>query len=55
MTDFGDTNFADKAGDKELQDFLMMEKQKAQFNAQVSDFCSNLEATYSRFRLSAYI
>lgn len=37
MTDFGDFSAATtaKAGDQELQDFLMQEKQKAQFNAQV--------------------
>lgn len=38
MTDFGDsfgTSTSDKAGDHELQEFLMVEKQKAQFNAQV--------------------
>lgn len=38
MTDFGDSfssSVAEKAGDKELQEFLMVEKQKAQFNAQV--------------------
>ncbi|CAH1098935.1 unnamed protein product [Psylliodes chrysocephalus] len=31
-----------KGGDKELQEFLMVEKQKAQFNAQIhefNDFC----------------
>ncbi|CAG9864762.1 unnamed protein product [Phyllotreta striolata] len=31
-----------KSGDKELQEFLMVEKQKAQFNAQIhefNDFC----------------
>lgn len=39
MTDFGDSfgnTVSDKAGDRELQEFLMLEKQKAQFNAQVS-------------------
>lgn len=39
MSDFGDTfsssNIDSKAGDKELQEFLLVEKQKAQFNAQV--------------------
>lgn len=40
MTDFADsfTSSLDTpkpAGDKELQEFLMVEKQKAQFNAQV--------------------
>ncbi|XP_017783184.1 PREDICTED: mitochondrial import inner membrane translocase subunit Tim8 [Nicrophorus vespilloides] len=43
MTDFGDSfGTGDKAGDKELQEFLMVEKQKAQFNAQIhefNDFC----------------
>lgn len=37
MSDFGssfDTPLPEK-GDKELQEFLMVEKQKAQFNAQV--------------------
>ncbi|OWR42019.1 translocase of inner mitochondrial membrane 8 protein b [Danaus plexippus plexippus] len=32
----------DKGGDSELQDFLIAEKQKAQFNAQIhefNDFC----------------
>lgn len=29
------SNLEGKGGDKELQDFLMVEKQKAQFNAQV--------------------
>lgn len=33
MTDLYGT---DKIGDNELQEFLMIEKQKAQFNAQVS-------------------
>ncbi|XP_045480841.1 mitochondrial import inner membrane translocase subunit Tim8 [Harmonia axyridis] len=27
-----------KGGDKDLQDFLMIEKQKAQFNAQIHEF-----------------
>lgn len=38
MTDFGDSlsSTSDmKVGDHELQEFLMAEKQKAQFNAQV--------------------
>lgn len=36
MTDYGDSfGNTDKGGDKELQEFLMVEKQKAQFNAQV--------------------
>lgn len=39
MTDFGDSFSTDSSaanqGDKELQEFLMVEKQKAQFNAQV--------------------
>ncbi|KAK9708037.1 Tim10/DDP family zinc finger [Popillia japonica] len=47
MTDFADsfTSSLDTpkpAGDKELQEFLMVEKQKAQFNAQIhefNDFC----------------
>lgn len=38
MTDFGDTfsslNTGNK-GDRDLQEFLLVEKQKAQFNAQV--------------------
>ncbi|XP_066245841.1 mitochondrial import inner membrane translocase subunit Tim8 [Euwallacea similis] len=44
-TDFGDSSFpslSDKVGDKDLQEFLMVEKQKAQFNAQIhefNDFC----------------
>lgn len=39
MTDFGDslsTANLDGKGDKDLQEFLMAEKQKAQFNAQVT-------------------
>lgn len=38
MSDFGDSfsTTSDNKGDKELQEFLMVEKQKAQFNAQVS-------------------
>lgn len=32
-----DTNLP-KGGDKDLQDFLMIEKQKAQFNAQIHEF-----------------
>lgn len=38
MTDFDSFSSTDTGnkGDKELQDFLMVEKQKAQFNAQVS-------------------
>ncbi|GLV35175.1 Tim8 [Carabus blaptoides fortunei] len=43
MTDFGDLPSSSlKGGDSELQDFLMAEKQKAQFNAQIhefNDFC----------------
>lgn len=38
MTDFGDLSSSTsdmKVGDHELQEFLMVEKQKAQFNAQV--------------------
>lgn len=35
MTDYGSTP-PTNAGDSELQDFLMAEKQKAQVNAQVS-------------------
>lgn len=39
MTDFNDSFSSDSSlgnkGDKELQEFLMVEKQKAQFNAQV--------------------
>ncbi|XP_060532062.1 mitochondrial import inner membrane translocase subunit Tim8 [Cylas formicarius] len=45
-TDFGDPSFSggldSKVGDKDLQEFLMVEKQKAQFNAQIhefNDFC----------------
>ncbi|CAG9762774.1 unnamed protein product [Ceutorhynchus assimilis] len=43
-TDFGDFSqgLTGKGGDKELQEFLMVEKQKAQFNAQIhefNDFC----------------
>lgn len=38
MSEFGDLSSSDlpKGGDHELQEFLMVEKQKAQFNAQVS-------------------
>ncbi|KAJ8931859.1 hypothetical protein NQ314_015189 [Rhamnusium bicolor] len=45
MTDFADSlssGSLEGKGDKELQDFLMVEKQKAQFNAQIhefNDFC----------------
>ena len=38
MSDYGDSfssTSSDNKGDKELQEFLMVEKQKAQFNAQV--------------------
>lgn len=35
---FGSSSSADGKGDKELQEFLMVEKQKAQFNAQVCSF-----------------
>lgn len=37
MTDFGDlpSSSLGQSGDHELQEFLMVEKQKAQFNAQV--------------------
>lgn len=37
MTDFDSfgSSSSDNKGDKELQEFLMVEKQKAQFNAQV--------------------
>lgn len=47
MTDFGDSfgsrDSPTSAGDKELQEFLMVEKQKAQFNAQVRLYpCSSL-------------
>lgn len=37
MTDLSDYS-STKAGDSELQDFLMVEKQKAQFHAQVCNF-----------------
>lgn len=37
MTDLYGT---DKIGDNELQEFLMIEKQKAQFNAQIHEFNS---------------
>lgn len=38
MTDFDSfsSSTSDSKGDKELQEFLMVEKQKAQFNAQVT-------------------
>lgn len=38
MTDFDSFGggSSDTKGDKELQEFLLVEKQKAQFNAQVS-------------------
>lgn len=38
MTDFDSysSGTTENKGDKELQEFLMVEKQKAQFNAQVS-------------------
>lgn len=39
MTDFADSLSSvglDGKGDKDLQEFLMVEKQKAQFNAQVT-------------------
>ncbi|XP_018334348.1 mitochondrial import inner membrane translocase subunit Tim8-like [Agrilus planipennis] len=46
MTDFGSDSFGSNSDssktDKELQQFLMVEKQKAQFNAQIhefNDFC----------------
>ncbi|KAF5270065.1 hypothetical protein FQA39_LY08477 [Lamprigera yunnana] len=45
MTDFADnfsTSNTSNKDDKELQDFLFVEKQKAQFNAQIhefNDFC----------------
>lgn len=48
MTDFADSfnaaslDTSKPPGDKELQEFLMVEKQKAQFNAQIhefNDFC----------------
>ncbi|KAK9870929.1 hypothetical protein WA026_009891 [Henosepilachna vigintioctopunctata] len=37
---FGDSldSGSTKGGDKDLQDFLMIEKQKAQFNAQIHEF-----------------
>lgn len=35
MTDFGDMSSSSDMKDHELQEFLMAEKQKAQFNAQV--------------------
>ncbi|XP_030749957.1 mitochondrial import inner membrane translocase subunit Tim8 [Sitophilus oryzae] len=44
-TDFDSSSFSGleaKGGDKDLQEFLMAEKQKAQFNAQIhefNDFC----------------
>lgn len=42
MSDFGDLPGSGlKGGDAELQEFLMAEKQKAQFNAQVSN-CSDI-------------
>ncbi|XP_023030493.1 translocase of inner membrane 8 [Leptinotarsa decemlineata] len=39
---FSSSTLDSKGGDKELQEFLMVEKQKAQFNAQIhefNDFC----------------
>lgn len=33
---FSSSSSSDSKGDKELQEFLMVEKQKAQFNAQVN-------------------
>lgn len=43
MSDLSDFSM-DKGGDSELQDFLIAEKQKAQFNAQVS--CKSIMKSY---------
>lgn len=42
-----------KLGDKELQEFLLIEKQKAQFNAQVWDIDS--EYVYHDFSVIALV
>lgn len=51
MSDSFSLNFPDNSqttgdkGDKELQDFLMIEKQKAQLNAQVGLFSDSFTLT----------
>lgn len=39
MSDLSSDYPSPKAADSELQDFLLQEKQKAQFHAQVNTFC----------------
>lgn len=52
MSDSFSLNFPDNSqttgdkGDKELQDFLMIEKQKAQLNAQVGLFSDSFTLTW---------
>lgn len=55
MTDFGDTSTFSKGGDTELQDFLMAEKQKAQFNAQVRNLISFVYVTWCKLYFNNYI
>lgn len=46
MTDLFGT---EKMGDKELQEFLLIEKQKAQFNAQVCSLMTFLKFIYDYY------
>lgn len=46
------SSLSDKGGDKELQEFLLVEKQKAQFNAQVKvNWSTKLTCFYTFFFL----
>lgn len=61
MSDSFSLNFPDNSqttgdkGDKELQDFLMIEKQKAQLNAQVGLFSDSFTSTYVRRGLFGHL
>lgn len=47
MSDLSSDYPAPKAADSELQDFLLQEKQKAQFHAQVNNYCIALHHYFS--------
>lgn len=60
MSDSFSLNFPDNSqttgdkGDKELQDFLMIEKQKAQLNAQVNIFSYSDSPLHYNIRTQAF-
>lgn len=49
MSDFSSPPSGTSAGDAELQEFLLVEKQKAQVNAQVSIFITVIVVSISFF------